>query len=91
MYVCMYFLNSYKLYKRWDLNHHYTFAHIKESRRMINFFNSTVDRLERIISNLTEENIIIKRKLAECKESLQFHSDLVEKTLIDTDKNMNLP
>ena len=64
----------------------YTFAQVKEIIKssedtMMKFFNSTVDRLEGKILTLTEENLTIKRELSEVKESLQFHSDMVEQKL----------
>ena len=48
---------------------------------MMKFFNTTVDRLEIKIKYLTEDNIVLKRELNDVKESIQFHSEIVETKL----------
>ena len=40
-------------------------------------FNSTIDRLEKKIDILKEENSKIKKELADLRESVQYHSDNV--------------
>ena len=40
-------------------------------------FNSTIDRLEKKIDTLKEENSKIKKELVDLRESVQYHSDNV--------------
>ena len=70
----------------------YTFAQVNEiikrsEETMMKFINSTVDRLENKIAVLTEENITIKKQLAEFNHSLQFHSDLIDDKVKSMDSN----
>ena len=58
-------------------NEVYTFTQLKEmmkndKERMMTFFNATVDRLEKKITDLSEENAMIKNELKEMKKSVQF-------------------
>lgn len=69
----------------------FTFNQVKEvmekhEETILKFFNATVDRLEKKISNLTEENILIKKEMKDLKESLEFQGDLFEKKLVENDK-----
>ena len=41
----------------------------------INFFNSTLDRMDQRISDLIGENAVLKNEVAELKKSLKFHTD----------------
>ena len=41
----------------------------------INFFKSTLDRMDKRISDLIEENAVLKIEIVELKKSLQFHTD----------------
>ena len=40
-----------------------------------NFFNSTLDRMDKGIRDLIGENNVLKNEIAELKKSLQFHTD----------------
>ena len=40
-----------------------------------NFFNSTLDRMDKGIRDLIGENTVLKNEIAELKKSLQFHTD----------------
>ena len=40
-----------------------------------NFFNSTLERMDKKISDLIGENAVLKNEVAELKKSLQFHID----------------
>ena len=64
----------------------YTMAQVKEFIKatedtIMNMVNSHVDRLERKIQSLTEENILIKKELKDVTESMQYHSNIVEDKL----------
>ena len=61
-----------------DRSDHFLKRDSQESRR--------IDRLENKVTKLSEENISIKKELAEMKHSLQFHSDLVEQQLETNNK-----
>ena len=58
----------------------YTFSQVRELLQMhenmlLNVFNSTIDRLDKKIDILKEENSKIKEGLADLRESVQYHSD----------------
>ena len=62
----------------------YTFSQLKELLQMhestlLNVFNSTIDRLEKKIDILKEENSKIKKELTDLRESVQYHSENVNK------------
>ena len=64
----------------------FTFNQMKEiiqqhEESMLKFFNTTVDRLEKKVSTLTEENYNIKKELESIKESLHFHSEIVDEKI----------
>ena len=40
-----------------------------------NFFNSTLEGMDRKISESVGENAVLKNEVAELKKSLQFHTD----------------
>ena len=46
---------------------------------LLNVFNSTIDRLDKKIDILKEESSKIKKELADLRESVQYHSDNVDK------------
>ena len=69
----------------------FTFAQVKEllknnEETILKFFNSTVERLERKITSLTEENTLMKKEMLEFKNSLQFHSDVVERNIQNNER-----
>ena len=46
-----------------------------DEQTITNFFNSTLERMDKKISDLIGENAVLKNVLAELKKSLQFHTD----------------
>ena len=71
----------------------FTFNQIREimdrnEETLMRFFNSAVDRMEKKIKDLVEENILLKKELSDLKESVQFHSDLVEVKIKDVDEKL---
>ena len=64
----------------------FTFNQAKELLQMhentlLNVFNSTIDRLDKKIDILKEENPKIKKELIDLRESVQYHSDNVDEKL----------
>ena len=58
---------------------------------LLNVFNSTIDRLDKKIDILKEENSKIKKELTDLRESVQYHSgnvDEVNKKLEDIDSRV---
>ena len=58
---------------------------------LLNMFNSTIDRLDKKIDILNEENSKIKKELVDLRESVQYHSgngDEVNKKLEDIDSRV---
>ena len=58
---------------------------------LLNVFNSTIDRLDKKIVILKEENSKIKKGLTDLRESVQYHSDKVDeinKKLEDIDSRV---
>ena len=74
----------------------YTFNQVKELLQMhenmlLNVLNSTIDRLDKKIVILKEENSKIKKGLTDLRESVQYHSDNVDeinKKLEDIDSRV---
>ena len=74
----------------------YTFNQVTELLQMhenmlLNVFNSTIDRLDKKIDILKEENSKIKKELTDLRESVQYHSgnvDEVNKKLEDIDSRV---
>ena len=74
----------------------YTFNQLMELLQMhenmlFNVFNSNIDRLDKKIYILREENSEIKKELIDLRESVQYHSDNVDevnKKLEDIDKRV---
>ena len=61
----------------------YTFSQVKEllqthDNMLLNVFNSTIERLDKKIDILKEENSKIKNELTEWWESVQYHNDYVD-------------
>ena len=61
----------------------YSFNQIKELMKdkeetMMKFFNSAIDRLEKKIKDLTKENFNLKNDVNELKQSMQYHSDIMD-------------
>ena len=62
----------------------YTFNQVKEllqmhEKSLLNVFSSTIDRLDKKINILKEENSKIKKELTDLRERVQYHSDNVDK------------
>ena len=62
----------------------YTFSQVKELLHMhenmlLNVFNSTIDRLDKKIDIRMEESSKIKKELTDLRESVQYHSENVNK------------
>ena len=74
----------------------YTFNQVTELLQMhenmlLNVFNSPIDRLDKKIDILKEENSKIKKELTALRESVQYHSgnvDEVNKKLEDIDSRV---
>ena len=74
----------------------YTFNQVKELPQMrentlLNMFNSTIDKLDKQIHILKEENLKIKEELTDLRESVQYDSasvDEVNKKLEDVDSRV---
>ena len=74
----------------------YTFNQVKELLQMhentlLNVFNSTIDRLDKKIDILKEENSKINKELADLRESVQYYCDNVDevnKKLDDIDSRV---
>ena len=74
----------------------YTFNQVKQLLQMhentlLNVFNSTIDRLDKITDILKEEKSKIKKELTSLRESVQYHSDNVDevnKNLDDIDSRV---
>ena len=72
------------------------FSQVKELLQMhentlLNMFNSSIDRLDKKINILKEDNSTIKQKLADFRESVQYHSynvDEINKKLEDIDSRL---
>ena len=45
---------------------------------LIKFFNTAIERLERKVDNLTTENSVLKKEMADSKSSIQFHYDTTD-------------
>ena len=61
----------------------YAFNQVKELLQMhentlLNVFNSTIDRLDKKIDILKQENSEIRKGLIDLRESVQYHSDNVD-------------
>ena len=58
---------------------------------LLNVFNSSIDRLNKKIDILKEDNSTIQKKLADFRESVQYHSynvDEINKKLQDIDSRV---
>ena len=72
------------------------FSQVKELLQMhqntlLNVFNSSIDRLNKKIDILKEDNSTIQKKLADFRESVQYHSynvDEINKKLQDIDSRV---
>ena len=49
------------------------------------FFNTTIERLERRVDNLTTENAVLKKEMADLKSPMQFHSDTTDEKILEAD------
>ena len=75
----------------------FTIVQVKEilsihEKTIMNFFNSTIERLEKKIDNVVMENTNLKNEIKEVRSSIQFHSDFVdEKVKEHNEKIKSLP
>ena len=81
----------------------FSFTQVRELMKLheetiMNFFNGAIERMEKKITTLVEENVLVKKELADLKESVQFHSDMVEektkqveRQIIDYKENTVIP
>ena len=56
---------------------------------LMKFFNTATERLERKVDNLTTENAVLKKEMADLKSSMQFHSDTIDKRLLEVDAKVS--
>ena len=56
---------------------------------LMKFFNTATERLERKADNLTTENAVLKKEMADLKSSMQFHSDTIDKKLLEVDAKVS--
>ena len=49
------------------------------------FFNTAIERLEAKFGNLTKENAVLKKEMADLKSPMQFHFNTTDKKLLDID------
>ena len=54
-----------------------------------NFFNSTLEQMDKKISYLIGENAVLKNEVAELKKSLQYHTDQWEENFKTLDNSKN--
>ena len=59
-----------------------------DKQSITNFFNSTVELMDKNISDIIGENAVLKNEVAELKKSLQFHTDQWEENFKRID-NLN--
>ena len=52
---------------------------------LMKFFNTAIQRSERKVDNLTTENAVFKKEMADLKSSMQFYSDTVDEKLLEVD------
>ena len=69
-------------------------AQVKEvldahENRLMKFFNTTIKRQKRKVDNLTTENAVLKKEIADLKSSMQFHSDTNDKKLVEGDAKVS--
>ena len=48
-------------------------------------FNKTIERLERKVHNVTTENALLKKEIADFKSSMQLHSNTIDEKLLEVD------
>ena len=53
------------------------------------FFNTAIERLERKVDNLTTENAVLKKEMADLKSSMQFNSDTIDKKLLEVNTKVS--
>ena len=53
------------------------------------FFNTAAERLERKIDNMTTESAVLKKEMVNLKSSMQFHSDTINKKLLEVDAKVS--
>ena len=53
------------------------------------FFNTAAERPERKIDNMTIESAVLKKEMVNLKSSMQFHSDTINKKLLEVDAKVS--
>ena len=48
---------------------------------LMKLFNTSIERLERKVDNMTTENTVLKKEMADLKSSIHFHSDKINTKL----------
>ena len=68
----------------------FTFQQVQEVMKIqeetiLRFFNSAMDRMEKKIEKLSEENVLLKKDMTNLKSSMNFHSEIVDDKMKDVD------
>lgn len=68
----------------------FTFQQVQEVMKIqeetiLRFFNSAMDRMEKKIEKLSEENVLLKKDMTNLKSSMDFHSEIVDDKMKDVD------
>ena len=53
------------------------------------FYKTVIERLERKVDNLTMENAVLNKEMADLKSSMQFHSDTIEEKLLEVETKVS--
>ena len=56
---------------------------------LMKFFNTAIKRLERKVDNLTTENAVLKKEVANLKSSMQFHYDTIDEKFLEVDTKVS--
>ena len=56
---------------------------------LMKFFNTAIERLERKVDNLITGNAVLKKEMADLKSSMLFHSDTIDKKLLEVDAKVS--
>ena len=56
---------------------------------LMKFFNTAIKRLERKVDNLTTENAVLKKGMANLKSSMQFHYDTIDEKCLEVDTKVS--
>ena len=55
----------------------------------MNFFNTAIERIGRKVDNLTNENAVLKKKIAYLKSLIQFHSATTNQKFLAVDTKIS--